>query len=429
MSSTIQDLPSGVMNPLTFDSHGIQTTLDAEVVSKSSLRRIASTFTPRGQQKSHNRRHSCSNSSYDKTTSFHDLYNSLPLPTPLTFSAPLCHDPISVEYNEHESRVYASPEPTETSESSESHSEGPEMLSQEDKAILFDDQCSSWPTPPHTPVTREILFTVGSYNVLELLGTGSFSKVYLAEDSRSTSRLVAIKMIEKASGMHGRRLRTLVSREIEFLTMVDHPNIVAYYETVQTETHTCLVLEYVKGAELYDFVANENPILSNPSKIQQVFSQLVFAVEHLHDRNICHRDLKLENVLIQEDHDNLTVKLSDLGLAEYVSDISYLSSRCGTEEYCAPEILLGQSTDGVKADIWSLGIILFTMVAGHLPFNLEPNESRRAFYARINRAEYECPSKVSEEAHDLISKLLQSQPSQRATIDDIKKHQWLQHLF
>ncbi|ORX92539.1 Pkinase-domain-containing protein, partial [Basidiobolus meristosporus CBS 931.73] len=248
--------------------------------------------------------------------------------------------------------------------------------------------------------------------------------------TRGTDHLVAIKMIEKASGMHGRRLRALVNQEIEFLTMVDHPNIVAYYETLHTESHVCLVLEYVNGAELYEYVANDNSLLSDERRIQEVFSQLVCAVEHLHDRNICHRDIKLENVLIQNsDVGNFTVKLSDLGLAEYASNISYLSSRCGTDEYCAPEILLGQSNDGIKADIWSLGVILYTMIAKHLPFNLEPNESRRSFYARVNRAEYEFPSSATEGARDLISKVLQSNPSKRASINDIKQHPWLQHFF
>ncbi|KAK9767208.1 hypothetical protein K7432_003133 [Basidiobolus ranarum] len=282
-------------------------------------------------------------------------------------------------------------------------------------------------TPICTPVTVSVLFTVGAYNVLRPLGSGSFSKVFLAEDTRKYGGLVALKMVELNCDQS---IKNLISREIQTLKALEHPNVVAFLESFETETHFVLVLEFVQDGDLFDYVVN-NPNEFCESKIKKIFRQLVEAVEYLHSKRICHRDLKLENVLIQESSDgNISVKITDLGLAEFVSDNSILTTRCGSEEYTAPEVILGQPSNGFKADVWSLGVILYTMLVGFLPFSMDGSQSRRSFFYRIANADYRLPQDrpISQEAKDLLRSILQSNPKKRLDVETIKKHPWLNSM-
>ncbi|ORX92543.1 Pkinase-domain-containing protein [Basidiobolus meristosporus CBS 931.73] len=286
------------------------------------------------------------------------------------------------------------------------------------------DESFSLLTPLSTPTTLEVLFTVRQYNVVRSLGSGSFSKVYLAEDSEQPGRLVALKMVELNCDQSTKQL---ISREIQMLKTLDHPNVVGFYESFETDTHFVLVLEYVQDGDLFDYVANHANEYCE-SKVQEIFKHIVDAVEYLHSKNICHRDLKLENILIQESSEGaLSIKITDLGLAEFVDNNSTLTTRCGSEEYTAPEVILGQPCNGFKADVWSLGVILYTMLVGYLPFSMDGSQSRRSFFYRIANADYRLPRDrtISPEASDLLRILLQSNPKKRLEVSEIKKHPWL----
>ncbi|ORY05788.1 Pkinase-domain-containing protein, partial [Basidiobolus meristosporus CBS 931.73] len=267
-------------------------------------------------------------------------------------------------------------------------------------------------------------FTVGSYGVLRPLGSGSFSEVFLAEDPAEIGRLVALKMVELSCDQS---IKKLISREIQMLKVLNHPNVVGFYESFETESHHVLVLEYVEDGDLFDYVANHSSD-NCEARAKMIFRQLVEAVEYLHSKCICHRDLKLENVLIHESpNGTVSVKVTDLGLAEFIRDNSILTTRCGSEEYTAPEVILGHPSNGFKADVWSLGVMLYTMLVGCLPFSMDGSQSRRSFFYRIANADYRLPQDrpISQEAKDILRAILQSNLEKRLDVKEIKKHPWL----
>ena len=208
-------------------------------------------------------------------------------------------------------------------------------------------------------------------------------------------------------------------------------------DTVETPTHLCLVLEYVSGGELFDYV-NDHFENSTEEESKYIFLQLVKILEYLHENGIVHRDLKLENILIvssDQSPNGSIIKLTDFGLAKFIDKSSpTLTTRCGSEEYAAPELISGKPYDGRKTDIWSLGVILYTLLVGYLPFNLEAGQSRRQFFSKIIRADFTFPnseketgrrSKISSEAKILVKKILQSNPQKRHSLEEIRSHPWL----
>ncbi|CAG8434475.1 7364_t:CDS:2 [Scutellospora calospora] len=256
---------------------------------------------------------------------------------------------------------------------------------------------------------------IGHYAVLKLIGTGSFSEVKLAIDLKNC-REVAIKMISLKGMQDNECLRTGVSREVEIL---------------ETPTHLCLVLEYVPGGELFDYV-NDYYEKITEDEVKHIFLQLVNIIIYLHESNIVHRDLKLENILL--DSTKKRIKLTDFGLARFIKPNSpLLTTRCGSEEYAAPELISAPSYDGRKTDTWSLGIILYALLVGYLPFNQEVGQTRKQFFSKIVRADFKFPKQnvggkrgmISESAKDLVKKILQTMPERRPSLEEIKKHPWL----
>ncbi|KAJ3183332.1 MAP/microtubule affinity-regulating kinase 4 [Gaertneriomyces sp. JEL0708] len=318
--------------------------------------------------------------------------------------------------------------------------------------------------PPETP-HKEM---VGRYSVIRTLGSGTFSHVKLAVDPIS-GRKVAIKMLPKNpppdTAVGPRRPVRKVSasmtngtNEAAILRSLNHPNIVRLLDTFETPTHTCLVLEYVSAGELFDLITGD-PASLTPSRVRRIFTQLVRAVQYLHQNHICHRDLKIENVLLDETG---SVKLADFGLARrFNPSCPSLVDRCGSEEYAAPEVVQAQPYDGRRTDVWALGIILFALLTKELPFSIRPGEKPRAMFHRIARGEYRFPitaataaagqpeheehafpekedddddqegedhiAHVSEEAKDLVRRILTPNPQRRATIDQILAHPWMNH--
>ncbi|KAF9908598.1 hypothetical protein BX616_000081 [Lobosporangium transversale] len=240
--------------------------------------------------------------------------------------------------------------------------------------------------------------TVGPYKLLHSIGQGSFSEVKMAVDTR-TGDHVAIKVMSKAMIQSSDRLGISVRRESDLLKSIHHPNIIGFREVVETSLQTCIVMDYASGGELFEYVADKRAKASEQD-IQYIFAQIVDAVDYLHQNNIVHRDLKLENVLLEPRMDaplRPTVKLTDFGLAKVIeADTPLLTTRCGSEDYAAPEIILGQPYDGREADIWSLGVMLYALLVGFLPFNMRPGMGRKSFLSMIAHAEFGFPGeKVS----------------------------------
>ncbi|XP_076886506.1 CBL-interacting protein kinase 18-like [Bidens hawaiensis] len=254
------------------------------------------------------------------------------------------------------------------------------------------------------------------YELGRLLGQGSFAKVYYARNL-TTGQSVAIKVIDKEKVIRV-GLINQIKREISIMKLVNHPNILQLYEVMATKTKIYFALEYAKGGELFDKVANGK---LNEQTAQRYFHQLINAVDFCHSRGVYHRDLKLENLLLDENGD---LKVSDFGLsalAESKRDDGLLHTTCGTPAYVAPEVITRRGYDGDKADVWSCGVILFVLLAGYLPFN---DSNVVEMYRKIGKSEFRFPYWVKVEVRKLISGILDPNPVSRIAISKIKENAW-----
>ncbi|KIW01455.1 uncharacterized protein PV09_07212 [Verruconis gallopava] len=254
------------------------------------------------------------------------------------------------------------------------------------------------------------LRTVGNYQLGRLIGKGSFGKVYLATHKLTNGSKVVLKSAKKDDAN--------LAREIHHHRQFIHPHIARLYEVIVTETMVWLVLEYCPGDELYNHLLKTGPM--EPAKVQKIFTQLIGAVSYVHQKSCVHRDLKLENILLDK-HEN--VKLVDFGFTrEYEGKSSYLQTWCGTVCYSAPEMLKGEKYAGEKVDVWSLGIILYALLCGELPFDEDDEEVTKS---KILREEPTYPDHIPAQAKDLISQLLSKRPLLRPTLADILQNPWL----
>lgn len=259
----------------------------------------------------------------------------------------------------------------------------------------------------------------GKYEVGKLLGCGAFAKVYHARNIR-TGQSVAIKVINKKKILASNsNLANNVKREISIMKRLRHPNIVKLQEVSASKSKIYFVMEFVKGGELFAKVAKGR---FSEDLARRYFRQLISAVGYCHSRGVFHRDLKPENLLVDE-HGNL--KVSDFGLSAIAADQvradGLLHTLCGTPAYVAPEILAKRGYDGAKVDVWSCGVILFVLTAGYLPFN-DPN--LMAMYKKIYKGEYRCPKWMSPDLKRFLSRLLDTNPETRITVDEILRDPW-----
>ncbi|KAK1312187.1 CBL-interacting serine/threonine-protein kinase 14 [Acorus calamus] len=263
--------------------------------------------------------------------------------------------------------------------------------------------------------SEKILFD--RYAVGRLLGRGAFAKVYHARDTLTGSS-VAVKCIAKhrilKSGLSGN-----VEREISVMRRLRHPNIVRLHSVLASKSKIYFVVDLAKGGELFSRISKSGRLTEDLAR--RYFQQLISAVGYCHSRGVFHRDLKPENLLLDESGD---LKVTDFGLSAVSDQIrtdGLLHTLCGTPAYVAPEILTKKGYDGAKIDVWSCGVILFVLVAGYLPFN-DPN--LMVMYKKIYNGDYKCPRWASPEAKNLISRLLDSNPETRITIDGVIEDPW-----
>ncbi|KAL1965630.1 hypothetical protein VTN77DRAFT_5307 [Rasamsonia byssochlamydoides] len=254
------------------------------------------------------------------------------------------------------------------------------------------------------------LRNVGNYSLGRLIGKGSFGKVYLGTHKLTNGSKVVLKSSNKEDAN--------LAREIHHHRQFLHPHIARLYEVIVTENLVWLVLEYCPGDELYNYLLNHGPL--PVEKVRRIFSQLVGAVAYVHSKSCVHRDLKLENILLDK---NENVKLCDFGFTrEYEGKASYLQTFCGTICYSAPEMLKGEKYAGEKVDVWSLGIILYALLAGELPFDEDDEQETKR---KILTEEPKFNERFPEDARQLISVLLSKRPLLRPTLDEILAHPFL----
>lgn len=260
---------------------------------------------------------------------------------------------------------------------------------------------------------------VGPYIVTSTLGQGTFGKVKLAQH-QDTGVEYAIKILDK-SDIKANELTVNVRREIAIMKALNHRNIVNLREVLSSKTKLYIVMDLVRGGELFEQIERMGELDENLSR--KYFQQLIDGIDYCHRRGVCHRDLKPENLLVDE---NGTLKITDFGVSSMkggVSGSDLLYTACGTPYYCAPEIINGAEDgySGVKIDAWSCGIILYLLITGTLPFQ---NEDMTQLYEQINRCKVSYPSWMPAGAKDLISHLLEKDPEQRFSLEQVKLHTW-----
>ncbi len=255
---------------------------------------------------------------------------------------------------------------------------------------------------------------IDHYILDRTLGTGGFGKVKLAIHEYTGSK-VAIKIINKKL-IKSQKISSKIQREIRLMKYFNHPNMIKLYQVLDTAQNIFVVMEYVPGGELFDLVNGSRGFDEELSR--KYFRQIIDGVEYCHQNLVCHRDLKLENILVNEKG---LIKIADFGLSNFMKDGQFLKTSCGSLHYAAPEIVLGLQYTGAEIDIWSCGVILYAMLTGTLPFQ---DDSTQVTVEMITKGNFKIPDKLSAEAKDLISKMLKVKPLERISIAEIKRHPW-----
>ncbi|GAA5920357.1 hypothetical protein JCM1841_005582 [Sporobolomyces salmonicolor] len=261
---------------------------------------------------------------------------------------------------------------------------------------------------------------LGEWRVGESLGRGTSGQVRLAR-STQTGEFAAIKKVRRLPDAH--RDAKSVHREISLMKLVaPHPHVVELFDVFETEQHLYLISEYCPMGELFNYVI-KHPL--SQWEIRKFFVQLISALVHLSHFSIAHRDIKFENLLLYEDErGELSVKLADMGMATFQPEEALLETSCGSPHYAAPEVIAGEHYDGSLADVWSSGVVLYTLHARRLPFD---DENIPALLRKIKTGEYEMPYSFPEEVRDLVGRCLRKDIKERIRLDQIPHHPYLEH--
>ena len=246
------------------------------------------------------------------------------------------------------------------------------------------------------------------------LGIGSFSKVKAAEHITS-GRRVAIKVLNRAK-IRALDMEEKVLREVKILRLFRHPHVIKLYEVLETPTDIFLVMEHIPSGELFDYIVERGRL--SEGEARRFVQQLASAMECCHRHRVVHRDLKPENLLLDAD---MNVKVADFGLSNVMRDGHFLKTSCGSPNYAAPEVISGQLYAGPEVDVWSLGVILYALLCGSLPFD---DENIPALFKKIKAGEYTFPNHLSPIVRDLIGRMLVVDPLQRATLSEVQQHPW-----
>uniref|UniRef100_A0A8C5DHR6 non-specific serine/threonine protein kinase n=2 Tax=Gouania willdenowi TaxID=441366 RepID=A0A8C5DHR6_GOUWI len=269
--------------------------------------------------------------------------------------------------------------------------------------------CITNPSATRPPPAR-----VGHYEIERTIGKGNFAVVKLATHIITKAK-VAIKIVDKTQ-LDDENLKKIF-REVQIMKLLRHPHIIRLYQVMETERMIYLVTEYASGGEIFDHLVAHGRMAEKDAR--KKFKQIVAAVHFCHCRSIVHRDLKAENLLL--DH-NLNIKIADFGFSNLFSRGQLLKTWCGSPPYAAPELFEGKEYDGPKVDIWSLGVVLYVLVCGALPFDGSTLQNLRA---RVLSGKFRIPFFMSTDCEYLIRHMLVLEPSRRLSMEQICKNKWM----
>ncbi|XP_074480505.1 serine/threonine-protein kinase MARK2 isoform X4 [Sebastes fasciatus] len=271
---------------------------------------------------------------------------------------------------------------------------------------------------------------IGNYRLLKTIGKGNFAKVKLARHVL-TGKEVAVKIIDKTQ-LNSSSLQKVgrgggpnggagslekLFREVRIMKMLNHPNIVKLFEVIETEKTLYLVMEYASGGEVFDYLVAHGRMKEKEARAK--FRQIVSAVQYCHQKCIVHRDLKAENLLLDAD---MNIKIADFGFSNEFTLGNKLDTFCGSPPYAAPELFQGKKYDGPEVDVWSLGVILYTLVSGSLPFD---GQNLKELRERVLRGKYRIPFYMSTDCENLLKKFLILNPSKRGSLEQIMRDRWM----
>lgn len=258
------------------------------------------------------------------------------------------------------------------------------------------------------------------YSLHETLGAGNFAKVKLGTHLL-TQEPVAVKIIShgKTGGLND---TPRINREVSIMRKLDNPYVVQLYDVsarqvIEDTGKTFLVMEYLQGGDLLNYIVTQQRLPE--SEACRLFQQLVSGVGYLHGLGVAHRDLKPANLLLTANKD---LKIADFGLSSE-SSIESLETRCGSPCFTSPEIISGMPYDGRKVDVWGLGIVLYIMLVGRLPFE---DDNKASLFRKICLGKFNVPAYLSNRARDLLKRLLTVDAKDRATLADIRRHPWME---
>lgn len=259
------------------------------------------------------------------------------------------------------------------------------------------------------------------YSIGKIIGHGAQANVRLCKN-KFTGNSYCMKIYSHIF-IQNKEKKIAIEKEISILKEISHPNIIKFIEKIYSNYTIYLILECANGITLKSYMKNQPNQRLNELKTKKIFIQLISALSYLHNKNICHRDIKLENIIINE---KMNIKIIDLGLGIHFHPNKKLNLYCGTPYFMAPEILKKKEYFGPSVDVWSAGIVLYNLLCGKLPFKAQNEKNLTQI---ISNGYIDFPNFISKEAKDLIKKMLCVNPAFRISSHDILKHEWLVNVF
>ena len=263
----------------------------------------------------------------------------------------------------------------------------------------------------NNPINRKY---IGQFVLGEKLGQGTFGIVVLGTH-QITGEKVAVKILDKEKILQETD-KSRLEREIKILKNMRHNNIVHLYDVKETPTSLYIIMEYICGKELFEYIIYNKRL--SELEACKLYQQIISGIEYLGKIKVVHRDIKPENLLLDNQNN---IKIVDFGLSNSYPKNELLTTACGSPCYAAPEMINGEKYYGLKADIWSSGIVLYAMLCGFLPFEEADNEK---LYKKITAGKFKTPNYLSEPAKDILHRILNVDPKSRITIPQMKKHPW-----